>query len=147
MTNLNLLKAFALIGFIFGLVVFFLASPANAYEVPQDAVIKVFDASGNQIGEMSRSEYKVVKIYDDIEVWAKREVEKKYREKHNSVIIHAGEGFTGKLDVDNNGSAYSVENKRGPVGGVTLCHTKNTVGICGSAFTNQSGFVGLKKDF
>jgi len=140
---------YAFLGFAFGFALnLFVISFANAYEVPANAVIKVFDANGKQIGEMSRSKYKVVKIEDDVKVIKQRMVEKKYRAKHNSVILHASRGYTGKLDVDNSGSNYNVEQKKGPVGGVTLCHTKNGAGgICGSAFTNKSAFIGLKKDF
>ena len=40
----------------------FYAFNSNAYEVPKDAVIKVFTKDGKQIGEMSRKDYKVVEI-------------------------------------------------------------------------------------
>jgi hypothetical protein len=40
----------------------FYSCTSGAYEVPKDAIIKVYDKDGKQIGEMSRKDYKVVKI-------------------------------------------------------------------------------------
>lgn len=120
---------------------------ANAYEVPRDATIKVFDSNGKQIGEMSREDYKVVKIERNEIIKYKRRRNEKYYKSNTSVILHAGEGLNGNLRTDHDGTSHTIEQKRGVVGGITLCHTKDTWGLCGSAFTNKSGYLGIKKDF
>lgn len=124
----------------------FTATEVMAYEVPKDAVIKVFDADGNKIGEMSRSEYKVVKIEKNKKVLAERKENKEYMETHNSVILHGGQGVTG-MDNGTNGERYKVEQERGPVGGVTYCRSHNKVGLCATGTTNKTYMGGLKFDF
>jgi len=123
----------------------------NAYEVPKDAVIKVFDKSGKQIGEMSRSNYKVVKIDPAQKLHHEAIVKhyqafKKYYKSNNSVIIHAGIGNNG-VKADTNGSHYSVREKKGAVLGATLCSTANKMGVCATGMTNGTITLGIKKDF
>lgn len=122
-------------------------SLANAYEVPKDAVIKVFDASGKLIGEMSRSEYKVVKIETSNKVLVQRIADKQYREKHHSIILHAGPGMTGKLSASTDGNAYTIKQREGMVFGATYCFTKSGTGICATGMTNKTYTLGVKKDF
>lgn len=123
-----------------------IATLANAYEVPADAVIKVFDANGNQIGEMSRAEYKVVKIENDVKLQQVRKENKDYKEKHSSVILHAGKGNNG-MHAHTDGTTYTVHDRETMVFGLTYCYTKNTVGLCGTGITNETFLLGVKKDF
>jgi len=145
----SLIVAFVLLGLMM-----FLTSEANAYEVPGDAVIKVFDASGKQIGEMSRAEYKVVKLNTSIspaEVTQTYSYERlrdeAYRKKHNSLVFHLGHGDTGALKQGHDGNNYTVRGKQGPVFGLTYCYTENTWGLCGTGITNETFMFGVKKDF
>ncbi len=123
------------------------------FEVPEDAVIKVFDKSGKQIGEMSRKDYKVVKLGTSAppviqyvtEPKVLSEADKAYDQGYNSVILHAGRGQDG-LETTH-GSAYEVREKYAPVGGLTLCRSRLNRGLCGSAFTNSTYTLGLKFDF
>jgi hypothetical protein len=138
-----------LIGTIIGFVMVF-AVKAFAYDVPQDAVIKVFTKDGKQIGEMSRSKYKVVKIepkyhtVEDVQMMAE---DRKYRESHFSVIFQGGVGPEGmSYDYDQN-NKYTITERFRPVVGLTACYTEDTVGLCGTALSNQTGLLGIKKDF
>lgn len=132
---------------IFGLLLGF---TANAYEVPKDAVIKVFDKSGKQIGEMSRSDYKVVKLGTS-KVVTKTKIVKQCDSvkdvgRHQSVILHAGPGKNG-LKASHNGSAYSVTEQDAAVFGATICTSENGAGICASAHSNETYQLGIKFDF
>ncbi len=118
----------------------------GSYQVPKDAVIKVFDANGKQIGEMSRSEYKVVKLGTSKPETKKQKQDREYSEKHNSIIVHVGSGNDG-MRVSNNGSEWSVKEKRKPVFGATYCYTENGAGICATGMTNKTYTLGIKKDF
>jgi hypothetical protein len=114
---------------------------------PEDEII--VKRNGKIIGQMKRSEYKVVKIEDDEQKQEEIKVliqAKEYKEKHNSVIIHAGVGNDG-LDVDSDGNLHEVTEKRKPILGATLCHTKNTFGICATGMSNETYTLGVKKDF
>ena len=126
---------------------------ANAYEVPKDAVIKVYTKDGKQIGEMSRKYYKVVKIENDEKLQEERKKirkehkeYKKYRDSHNSIIVHAGAGKDG-LGTSHSSSGYSVEEKDSMVFGATYCYTKKTNGLCATGMTNKTVTIGIKKDF
>ena len=126
----------------------FFCGDADAYDVPQDAVIKVFDANGTQIGEMSRSEYKVVKLGTSQEpsyiyTTLKRPVF--IKERSHSLILHAGVGPTGGLETGHNGRSYTVESERGMIFGATYCFTKDGKGVCATGLTNKTGLVGFKK--
>lgn len=135
------------------LAVLFFGTCADAYEAqPGDRIIVVRD--GKQIGNMSRSEYKVVKIESDKKVQEERRQfvvralkDRKYKQKHNSVILHGGVGYTGNLTVSHANNQFDVWQQRGPVGGATYCYTMNTNGVCFTGFTNNSGFLGFKKDW
>jgi len=134
------------IGLIISGVFLLASSAARAYDVPKDATIKVFDGQGNQIGEMSRAEYKVVKIENNKKVLAERKENKEYKKSHGSVIIHAGAGVTG-MNHDTDGKNYKVQEKNGAVGGLTVCKTINKVGLCATGTTNETYMGGLKLDF
>lgn len=73
---------------------------ANAYDVPKDAVIKVFTKDGKQIGEMSRSEYKVVKIgtskdftVEETNMLITHHVNEYRETRKNRVTLKAGTGY------------------------------------------------------
>jgi len=128
-----------------------MVTPAFGFEVPKDAVIKVYDKSGKQIGEMKRSEYKVVKLgTSKVKIVEKRvevPVQKIRKVKHHkSVIVHAGAGPNG-LRARNNGEEFVVRERQRPVGGLTGCVSENGTGICASAFTNETLTLGIKFDF
>jgi len=126
---------------------------ANAYEVPKDAIIKVYDASGKQIGEMSRKEYKVVKIEKESsnnnkssDTTTTKKTDVKYVEKPNTIIVHAGTGQGGIYTKSTN-SGYEVKSKQVPVGGVTYCRSKNNKGVCATGMTNETFTLGVKVNF
>lgn len=104
--------------------------------------------------EFSTNEYMVVKRG----VKAKKEVkqddvllvEKKMDQesvKKNSVILHAGVGQSG-LTVRSNGNLHEVEEDQDMVGGLTYCRSgSDNLGVCGTAITNKTFMLGIKKDF
>lgn len=148
MSTINWPRVFLAVSFVVAVAVIFAVNTAYAGEyVPKESDQILVMRDGKVIGKMSRKDYKVVKIEKDAKVIKQRKVNKEYREKHNSVILHAGHGLNGNLNTGHNGSQHTVKQDRGAVGGVTLCHTKDTVGICASGFTNKSGYLGIKKDF
>jgi len=120
-----------------------LAVDAFAYDVPKDAVIKVFTKDGKQIGEMSRSEYKVVKLGTSNTKTIIRRITK--AAKHN-IIVHGGVGKDG-LDVTNTGGAFNVRQKNAAVGGLSYCQNEGDLGLCASVFTNKTLTLGLKFNF
>lgn len=135
---------------LFGFVVFAEAKP---YQVPKDAVIKVYAASGKQIGEMNRSEYKVVKlgtskppIVNEVVKVVKRCDSVKQHKRHQSLILHAGPGKQG-VKVRNNGTQFEVSERDRAVLGATLCTSEKGAGICASAHSNETYQIGIKVDF
>jgi hypothetical protein len=122
--------------------------------------------SGKVVGKMSRAEYKVVRIDSgrdaETEVIlrgakqyatdlkrvadAKKEVLDAYSKGYNSVILHAGVGKDGLKD-KNNGSAFEVKERDNGIAGATYCRSKESTGLCGSAFTNKTFLLGVKLDF
>ena len=138
MTNTRIVLTFL----IFAFLGFFLAFNANAYEVPKDAVIKVFDANGKQIGEMSRSEYKVVKLGTSAPVikstYVKETIYKPKKSKHVLSLIGGGGVGNNGYDVETNGHTYSVTDRQRPVGSLGLCATKDGSGVCFLGTTNDT---------
>lgn len=117
--------------------------------------------TGKTIGKMSRAKYKVVKIdsgsvsdaemvvlVDQLRQRVKQDeaVISKYDNGYNTVILHGGYGKNGLNKEYNNGN-WDVEEKRSAVFGATYCRSEGGLGICGSGFTNSSGFLGLKFDW
>jgi hypothetical protein len=124
-------------------------SIVSAY-TPQDSDEILVVRQGKVIGNMSRKAYKVVKIEDDKakkkvdQVIAKKATEAiKYKEPHNSIIIHGGVGQDGMRVTHENGM-YSVEEKTRPVVGGTYCYTTNTVGVCGTGLSNKTGMISTR---
>ena len=139
---------FVIACFIAAAVLIMYADIATAYEVPKDAIIKVFDKNGKQVGEMSRKKFKVVKIRPKTSKPTRVVMTvKKEKPKRNSVILHAGPGNTGKLNVGTDGARYYVNSKRGVVLGATYCYTKDNTGVCATGMTNKTFTLGIKKDF
>jgi hypothetical protein len=141
----------------------FLAHNAIGYEVPSDATIKVFDSKGNQIGSMSRKQYKEVNIEDHpaaslTQVTASHATGKKEAaepEEENdgnglyyTAILSAGVGKDG-LDYSHTNGNHVVDEKTSPVGMAQLCASgkKSGLGICAHATTNQFYGLGVKLDF
>jgi len=133
MINLRTLALGIFIGVF--VVLAFVISNAQA-EVPKDAVIKVFDSKGKQIGEMSRSEYKVVKLNTS----TKAKLEYVYVDKplkyYDSLVLGAGAGP--EQVVGHNGSAFTVQEKLRPVAEAGLCRTKGGSGLCGTVSSDAS---------
>ncbi len=132
------------------LIVTLLANEAFAYEVPKDAVIKVFDRNGKQIGEMSRKYYKVVRINNSVDRIKLVDDYKRNKTKSKlvkTIILHGGGGYNGLKTRHNAGVNYRVSDKIAPVFGLTGCLTRDNKGICGSAHTNRTFQLGLKLDF
>lgn len=126
---------------------FLIANVGYAYDVPKDAVIKVFTKDGKQIGEMSRQNYKVVKIEaETCKQRVKRMVEV-HKMKKNDVILHGGIGRNGLKTAKVN-NAFQVQEKDAPIAGLTYCRNVDSrFGFCGSAFTNASFTLGVKLNF
>lgn len=126
-----------------------------AYEVPQDAVIKVFDSKGRQIGTMSRKDYKVVKIephpapsvspspapQEKVVV-----VDSRKDKVIWSAIVSGGPGKDG-VEYEHSNSNHIVREHDAAVGMAQLCATRNKLGLCAHATTNQFYGLGLKLDF
>jgi hypothetical protein len=119
--------------------------------------------TGKIVGKMSRADYKVVRIEEastyvvpaEAIAAARKlgetfrenaEIGNKYRSGYNSVILHAGVGKDGLKD-SNNGSAFEVKERDNGVAGATYCRSKESTGLCGSAFTNKTFLLGVKLDF
>ena len=128
-----------------------------AYEVPKDAVIKVYTKSGKQIGEMSRADYKVVKIkkvkttVEPYIIYLKKDVPVFIKDKNkHDVILQVGVGNKG-LDVDKNSVGYEVREDRKTIMGATYCYSPEEqsydMGWCGSIMSNDSYMTGLKIGF
>lgn len=139
---------------------------ALAYEVPQDAVIKVYDKNGKEIGSMSRKDYKVVKVDSEPRITVSAAshaasgaynagvsngvragvdagvAAERSRIKY-SAIVTGGTGYDG-VQQSYSGGAYSVTEKGSAVGQGTLCAEKNRFGLCGTASTNRFYGLGLK---
>lgn len=138
--------------------VMLLAQSAMAYEVPKDAVIKVFDAKGREIGSMSRKDFKVVKVEEHPPTFSADQVASAYKDGQSaeeqrqkseivySGILTAGVGKDG-LDYSHVGVNHVVNQKTAPVGMAQVCATRNKIGLCASAATNQFYGLGLKLDF
>lgn len=133
-------------------VMFFTGFFANAFEVPEDAVIKVYTKDGKKIGEMKRSNYKVIKIEDKKPKKSKcpsvpaKEEEEEEQVYYNSIIVHLGAGMDG-LSAGHDGDNHVVKERKRPVFGATYCYTENGIGLCGTGLTNKTGLLGIKKDF
>lgn len=129
------------------IILMFLSTNIFAYEVPKDAVIKVYSKEGKLLGNMTRQQYKVVLIEDKstsketprpIVVQRKEETKK----NNNEVIVHAGMGKYG-LTGEGNAQLFKVREKDTAVGGLTYCRSF----ICGSVFTNELYTLGVRIGF
>jgi len=116
------------------------------FEVPKDAVIKVFDSKGKQIGEMSRSEYKVVKIGSSVDagqiIKDHFHMHKEQPKRRLSLLLGLGSGKDG-MDVTNNGSNYSIEERDNGVGTIGVCSIKAGHGVCGTISTNKTATLSV----
>ena len=127
---------------------------AFAYDVPKDAIIKVYNKNGKQIGLMSRAKYKVVLIEEHapcqpVASEAQQAAEPKVavkEESKNEVIVHGGVGLTGMTTTYSKG-LFSVTEDSGLVGGLTYCRNLDSLGLCGSVLTNKTALFGVKFGF
>lgn len=141
-------------------VIFAFTSSAFAYDVPKDAVIKVFDKSGKQIGEMSRSEYKVVKLGTSkvkvVEKVITRTVTVPRSDvKQNRISVMGGVGYDG-MTVKSNGQFHEVTETREAVFGLGY-HRKLTdkdsdklidrLSIGGTYINNDTATLDVGVDF
>ena len=141
-------------------IMFILSSlTAFSYDVPQDAVIKVFTADGTQIGEMSRSEYKVVKLgtsnegkiqsLTKLNSVLQTQVSNpsiKDVKAYKSFIFHAGTGYKGVRQSRASSSTFKVTEQHSTIFGATGCASSKGKGVCASAFTNETLQLGFKLD-
>jgi hypothetical protein len=126
-----------------------------AYEVPKDAVIKVYTKNGKQIGQMSRAKYKVVLIEEHpckpvivevpVEVPTKQPVVSESEPK-NDIIVQGGIGYTGVTTTYQTG-LFTVTENTGFVGSLTYCRSVDKLGLCGSVQTNKTTLLGVKFSF
>lgn len=107
-------------------VLFTLSSTAFAFDVPKDAIIKVYTKDGKQIGEMTRQGYKVVKLGTSKVKVVERVVVKKERivvpadmpeMKRNRVTFKGGVGYDGLTNKDQN-PGFEIQEKRKAVFGI-----------------------------
>ena len=119
--------------FIVGMV---FALTANAYEVPKDAVIKVYSKDGKLLGSMTRGTHKVVKLGTSVvKTVIVKETEQPKR--RTSILLGGGIGKDG-LKVKTDGSNYTIQEKDAAVGTVGVCSLKDGSGVCGTASTNET---------
>lgn len=115
------LQRFTLLCFIVAASFLIFVNATYAYDVPQDAVIKVFDANGKQIGEMSRSEYKVVKLNTSkaptVNLNVTKVIYKQPEVKRNRLTVKFGVGSVG-TEQRYVGNAWEVSEKIQPVAGL-----------------------------
>lgn len=127
-------------------------------------IVVVRKDSGKVVGRMSREEYKVVKIEDDeakqaqLNAYLLRNMSEALNvgkaigqaEEVSTVtysaILTGGVGKDGLVSKYNNGQ-YEVSERDTAVGQATLCATKNRLGLCGTASTNEFYGLGLKFDW
>jgi hypothetical protein len=130
----------------------FLSTNLMAYDVPEDAVIKVYTKSGKQIGQMSRQEYKVVKLgtsnCPQPPAQPEKQVVVKYEKKlvKHEVLLHGGMGYT-NLSMSYSTGKFHVSENYGMVLGMTYCHNLTDLGLCGTILTNRTGLMGVKFGF
>lgn len=91
-----------------------LTTSVLAFEVPKDAVIKVYDKSGKEIGSMNRKDYKVVKV-DSSKPKATLVIRKP--NKKNRLRYKVGSGYDG-VSTSSSGSSVTVKQRLKPVVGV-----------------------------
>lgn len=73
--------------------------------------------------------------------------EKKQRLKNNQLIFHAGVGKDG-LRVNSNSNSTHIEEKGKGVAGLTYCRgIEVELGLCASAFTNETFTLGISLEF
>lgn len=133
------------------LIILLFSISSFAFTVPNNAVIKVYNSSGKLIGQMKRSEYKVVKLGSSTK--SKSLIKKKVKRitvkdlpKHKTLILHAGTGNNGVRVIHKNGQ-YVVKEKQDHVFGATGCLSKQGKGLCATVQSNETIQVGLKIDF
>ena len=115
---------------------------AHAYEVPQDAVIKVYSKDGKLLGTMSRSTHKVVKLGTSKTVVVEKTVVqtitlKEPSKRQTSLLIGGGVGKDG-LKTSTDGNNYTIEEKDSAIGTLGVCSLKDGGGVCGTASTNET---------
>jgi hypothetical protein len=139
------------------LTMFLFTASVQAFEVPEDAVIKVYDSKGREIGNMSRKEYKVVKIEDhsaDTAILVAQHygygyeaaVENEKSKVKFSAILMGGVGYNGVEVQGGSGGMYTVSERQTAVGQAILCGSKNRLGLCAGATTNRLYNLGVKVD-
>lgn len=126
---------------------------AYAYDVPKDAVIKVYTKNGKQIGQMSRAKYKVVLIEEHpckpevvVVPGPTKTVVVKEELPKNDIIVQGGLGYTGTTTTYTPG-LFKVTENGGFVASLTYCRNFDKLGICGSVQTNKTTLLGVKWGF
>lgn len=145
------LQKFTLLCFVFAASFLVFVNVCYAYDVPEDAVIKVFTKDGKQIGEMSRSEYKVVKINSKatpkVNVQIAKVIYKKPEIKHHRITARFGVGPQG-LENRNTGSEWVVSEFMTPVAGLGYSYRfDNNFSLGVSGLTNKTFTLDLGQDF
>ena len=121
----------------------------KSYDVPKDAVIKVYNADGKLIGNMKRSEYKVVRLGTSTPPKVVTKVVKKCSsikevKSHTTIGLKAGVGNDGLYIRHDKGNHYEVREAKRAVGGIELCHGKKGVAGCLQILSNETATVGIQ---
>lgn len=119
------------------------------FEVPKNATIKVYDASGKQIGDMKRSEYKVVKLgKSKSKVKIVKIVETVNKcDKKNRVGLKLGAGKDGIVRKYKNGT-YEVSEKTTPVIGIGYSRkVGEDVNLGVNIHSNETATIEISTDY
>lgn len=129
----------------------------SAEELSRYEITVTDKVTGKVIGKMTRDEYKVVSVESSgaAEVMMannqnQAKVIRALQEERSSMtysaILTGGVGKDGVV-AKHPGSDYEVTERTVPVGQATLCATKNSLGLCATASTNEFYGLGLKLDW
>lgn len=126
-------------------ITFFITPALFAFDVPPDAIIKVYNKDGKQIGEMTRKNFKVVKIEEKLPAPILEPVimyvTKTIKEKSNTFTFHGGMGQNGLKLKEYNHDKYTIQTKYNPIFGGTLCTETD---FCFTALTNKTYLMGVR---
>lgn len=119
-----------------------------AFEVPKDAIIKVYTKDGKKIGEMKRSEYKVVQSNSICQPRVEYVYSKVRIPVHmsNSVIVHGGVSKS-NLVVSNSTNHFSAQERYEQVFGASYCRNWTENGACVTGLNNNTFMLGYKRNF
>jgi len=135
---------------------FLFASVAEANDMPKylvDGVItvtlkngKTYTYSANEYMVVKRGAKKVAVVPAPVPATESRDTREEPKKNRISLVV--GYGLNGKIKTEMGPSQVDVEQEKGAVGGIVLQHDLNKeYHIMGGVLTNQTGFLGVGKDF